>query len=397
MFRRGGARSTVAQPGFSVRALLCLVGGAALAGAWADTAAADTRSFVVAWFTAATYAQDGDCPNGLNPSIDGIYRNALNNLGVSAEEVERLYKKYQGTTGGEEAAQIIVNRGRIDGKPVNAYANPTAVPDPHLNTVSGRYAFGFNLDGKGAASPNSFEDPETHELGVNNEYWRAMGCNKSFRAAPPNRPIQGGEYQWDTIRSTTPAWLITISGNDLAKDGDVTVIFERALEHVSLDAQSETAADMTYRIDPDRRWHNVFHGKIAGGVVTATMDSDFHLLSDPYFVQEFVFHKPHLRLKIGTDGKLEGIIGGYQPWLPIYFSYGGTSIALECCAALDFVGVYYALRKLADGYPDPETGRNTAISVAYRVEAVPAFVVPLTTVGTDKTAQTGDAGAATVR
>ena len=57
---------------------------------------------LVAWFTAATYAQDGDCPDGLNPSIDGIYRNALNNLGVSPDEVERLYKKYQGTTGGEE-------------------------------------------------------------------------------------------------------------------------------------------------------------------------------------------------------------------------------------------------------------------------------------------------------
>jgi hypothetical protein len=358
-------------------ALIC-AGTACLLAALSCTeaASAESRSFVVAWFTAAAYAQDDDCPDGLNPSIDGIYRNALNNLGVSPEEVERLYKNYKGTTGGEEAAQIIVNRGRVDGKPVNAYANPTAVPDPHLHTVQGRYAFGFNLDGKGAASRNGFEDPETHERGVNNEYWRAMGCNKSFRAVPPQRPVQGGEYQWDTIRSTTPAWLITVSGDDLDKDGEVTVMFERALEHVSLDARSETAADMTYRVDPDPRWHNQFRGRVEHGLITATMPADFRLESDPYFVQEFVFHQPHLRLRIKPDGNLEGIVGGYQPWLPIYYSYGGTSIALECCAALDFVGVYYTLRRLADGYPDPQTGRNTAISTAYRIDAVPAFVVP---------------------
>src|SRR5689334_15031765 len=98
MFRREGARAAVAPSSFSVRGLFCIAAGLVSAGAWSGTAQAETKSFVVAWFTAATYAQDGDCPDGLNPSIDGIYRNALNNLGVSREEVERLYKKYNGTT-----------------------------------------------------------------------------------------------------------------------------------------------------------------------------------------------------------------------------------------------------------------------------------------------------------
>ena len=338
--------------------------------------AAETKSFVVAWFTAATNAQEGDCPDGLNPGIDGIYRGALNHLGVSAAEIERLYKEYTGTTGGPEPSQIIINRGRIDGKPVNAYANPTSAPDPHLHTVQGRFAYGFNLDGKGDASPNAFEDPDTHEKGVNNEYWRAMGCNKSFRAAPPERPIMGGEYQWDTIRNTTPAWLISVTGDDLTKDGPVTVTFDRALEHVSLNARSETASDVTFRADSDQRWHNVFRGMLKDGLVTTTMPVDFHMLSDPYFIHEFTFRRPHLRLLIKSDGNLEGVIGGYQPWLPIYFSFGGTSIALECCAGVDYVGLFYTLRRLADGDPDPKTGQNASISTAYRIEAVPAFVVP---------------------
>jgi len=37
--------------------------------------------------------------------------------------------------------------------------------------------------------------------------------------------------------------------------------------------------------------------------------------------------------------------------------------------------MYYALKRNADGYPDPKTGRNTAISSAYRFTARPAFVV----------------------
>jgi hypothetical protein len=30
---------------------------------------------------------------------------------------------------------------------------------------------------------------------------------------------------------------------------------------------------------------------------------------------------------------------------------------------------------MADAYPDPKTGENMAISAAYAVEAVPAFIV----------------------
>src|ERR1700722_5572183 len=83
------------------RALPASLAGVIFAGLSSHAVlAAQTKSFVVSWFTAATYAQDGDCPDGLNPSIDEIYRNALNHMGISQDEVERLYKKYNGTAGG---------------------------------------------------------------------------------------------------------------------------------------------------------------------------------------------------------------------------------------------------------------------------------------------------------
>ncbi len=42
-------------------------------------------------------------------------------------------------------------------------------PTPGMIEVTGKYSYGFNLDGKGAASPSKFEEPETHEQGVNNQ------------------------------------------------------------------------------------------------------------------------------------------------------------------------------------------------------------------------------------
>ena len=38
-------------------------------------------------------------------------------------------------------------------------------------------------------------------------------------------------------------------------------------------------------------------------------------------------------------------------------------------------GMYHAIQQVADGHPDPETGRCTSVSSAIHFEAVPAFVL----------------------
>ena len=47
----------------------------------------------------------------------------------------------------------------------------------------------------------------------------------------------------------------------------------------------------------------------------------------------------------------------------------------ETSVSHDVPGIWYALKRMADAYPDPKTGENTAISTAYRIDAVPAFIV----------------------
>jgi len=123
----------------------------------------------------------------------------------------------------------------------NVYTNPTSSPDPMLKTVKGRYAYGFNLDGKGAASPSGFEDPVTHEKGINNQWYRATGCIRSYRAVPPPAKPDIPETHWDILRNSMPAWLITITAvNGFGKDGDATVTIDRAVERVT--ARGQTSA-----------------------------------------------------------------------------------------------------------------------------------------------------------
>jgi hypothetical protein len=76
---------------------------------------------------------------------------------------------------------------------------------------------------------------------------------------------------------------------------------------------------------------------------------------------------------LNEDGTAKGVLGGYEPWLPVYesFALGGSTNELNL--SIDTPGIYYALRKLADAYPDA-SGQNQYISASYWIEAVPAFV-----------------------
>ena len=81
-----GAGGRMARP---VTALAAAFAASLLAAAPAR--ALETRSFVVSWFTVATFSEEGDCPKGLNPSIDGIYLGALRNMGYQGAELDRMF------------------------------------------------------------------------------------------------------------------------------------------------------------------------------------------------------------------------------------------------------------------------------------------------------------------
>jgi len=343
----------------------------ALAAA-STVSASETRSYVLSSFANAAYSTKDDCQGGIDPDQYGQYALDLAAQGMPPDKIKEIMAAYQ--RGG--VVKQLVNRGRIDGKPVNAYANPAAVADPKLHLVDGRYAYGFNLDGKGANSPHSFEDPVTHELGVDNQLFRVFGCHKNFRG-PPADVTQSTYYsaEWGQARPTFAAWVVTISGDDLGKDGPVTVSIDRSIDHVLLDAEGNTEAYATFRIDADPRAHNRFQGKLEHGVVTLTDHHDLYLLGDPIVVNDLNLTHTHLRMTLQPNGEADGILGGYQTWMQIFLPFGQGGAGFENMQGIDVPGLYWALRHLADADPDPVTGQNRRISVAWQFTAVPAFVV----------------------
>lgn len=355
------------------RHLMATLAAGALVGLSGQAAMAkETKSFVISWFLQAAYSYDGHCPDGLNPLPEEGFRLQLRHIGTSEARIEEILAGLKGGSSTPETRSALINRGRIDGKPVNVYTYPTSTVDLGFHEVKGKLAYGFNLDGKETA--NNYEDPDTHETGVDNQYWRAMGCNINHQGSRTVTPSEWSLH-WDNERDKMPAWLLSITGEDLSKDGDVTVTFQKALEHVSRDANGYVRADSTFRIDPDPRWQNHLKGKIKDGVISVTEPGDVHLSGDPYHLTELDMSNAHFRMTLDATGTGEGVLGGYIPWRRVSYIYGSSGYNMETMLGTNIPSSYYALRRHADAYPDPKTGENTAISSSFRVVALPAFAV----------------------
>lgn len=336
-------------------------------------ASAESRSFVVSFFSQATTSADGDCSKGVNPTIEEQYLLNLAHLGYSKEDIADMAKKEMEGSG--NIGTIMMTRGRIDGQPVNAYAHPTAVVDPKLNPLDGRFAYGFDMDGKGRDDPDGFIDPETGQRGVDHQAYRALGCMRAFRGSLQGRPTFW-DWAWGQLRESQPAWLITIEGEDLSQDGEVTVTFDRAIEFVASNVDSSPRRDVTYRIDPDPRSHNVYKAKIKEGMLTLAEPgtADFRMLQNPLVTPELKMKRLHMRFELKADGSMSGMLAGYQSWRELYFGIGSSGTR-EACITGDIPGIFYLLRANADGDPDQETKEPTTISTTYYIEAVPAIAV----------------------
>jgi hypothetical protein len=348
----------------------------AIAGLTAGVApveAMQSRTFVVSWFAQATYSNDHDCSGGVHPEVEQIYFRYAQLLGVNAATIEGWRKKLMEGEDTPDLQELVGMRGRVDGKPVNPYTNPASVVDLKLPGLDGEYAYGFNLDGKGADDPNAFEDPQTHERGVKHQLYRALGCARAFRGSLEGRPTYWA-WAWGQLKESQPAWLITLSGADLSHDGPVTISIDRALEHLRSNSDGTPRPEMGYRIDPDPRSHNSFRGEIKGGVVTVTQHDHFRILQNPLVAPQLDLQDFHLRMSSGADGLSKGFLAGYQPWHDLYFAIAGIGIGGEQQVTGDIPGFYYLMKRYADADPDPQTGQNRRISATYYFEAVPAFV-----------------------
>src|SRR5579862_5926797 len=334
-------------------------------------ASAETRWYVVGMLHTATYSdghyRPGDnCPHGSNGRSLDVYRRILKNeyhySDADADAVLAGKKDKKG--------DLVTNRGRIDGKPASVYIYPMSAPKTNDYLVEGHHAFGFNLDGKGLTKASAFEDPETHEKGVENQLFRAIGCYAQYDINLPVRPYYE-EGVFVTNLPWVPAWLFSVTGDSLDKDGDVTVDFYKAIEHPRLSADNGLLHGATYTIDPNPRSFGHMKGRIVKGVLHSAGDQ-ISLEDEPPFYMQLSLSRPQMRLTLSADGTAAGYIGGFQPWIDWW---AVVAEYRENQQGLDLSTLYWNLQALADANPDPRTGKNTAISVTYRIDAVSAYAV----------------------
>lgn len=245
---------------------------------------------------------------------------------------------------------------------------PNTSPDKFpFRQVKGTISYGINLDGK--VKPSDFTSPDGTP-GIDNQFYRAVGCVASYREGSSqllfyDEYLEGKQFNRTIIELTDV--------DSLENDDDVTVTTYRGLDPLVRDAKGGYQPDATQHVD--YVWGQDFihksKAKIVNGVLKTTQPEIFVWPNENHTdaATEFM-HEARFELKLSPE-KMEGLVGGYldveSGYRAMIRRYGSHQISYGRLAPMS---LYKVLRSLADAYPNPETGENTAISSALKVAGV---------------------------
>jgi hypothetical protein len=253
--------------------------------------------------------------------------------------------------------------------------HPTTDPDPlPFYDIEGKYSYGLNLDDE--IGPNDFTHPDGTE-GIDNEVYRAVGCIIGFRGPDGVEVIFQDKAITDRRYNRM---MIELSGvDDLENDDEVTVSMFRGRDLLLTDATGLNAmpggsqrVDMRWGASLVRRTT----GRITDGVLTTEPVEDMVMpwmnLSVPT-VQ--IFRDARFKLEL-TPTSANGLLAGYADVETYYKQLiRNDSTHHLSNGQISGISLYKALSRLADAYPDPETGANTAISTSLDVKMVQVYIV----------------------
>ena len=333
-----------------------------------------TLGYVVAnWDNAIFESRFMDeCPEGPAVGNDELWWR-----GLSRADKDRLTDK--GLVQPVDRRFVSVFRGP---KGEDVCWNPTLVKDPPLRTIKGKVAYGFDLDGRsdGKATPKSCAHENfvsvRGERGVDNQMYRLLGCHYGWRR---NGVLDtfGNEERRNSGRGVI---LMEITGvTDERNSPDVQVGFYRALDPYQIDSAGRILPWASYRVDTNNgkpRYGAVARGRIENGVLkTEPLDLKLPFYSNSAYAElDLKEMRLELDLTQDKDGKVRGLIGGYYDF-DKWWEYMLKLEFLIATGDWSCPALYTAARELADGHPDPETGDCTSISSAFRMDALPAFVI----------------------
>jgi hypothetical protein len=342
-----------------VTGVVALIGAAGAARAASEDGAAGVQNHTIAYVMTgenrAIYeTQDGktECPQGYN---DG-----------PSEQFKILYPDKNTWT-------MIGTRLAREAATWNPGLKPETLP---YHEIQGNIGLGLNLDGK--IGPNDFTSPDG-EKGIDNQLYRAIGCTRNFRADGETSILTP---QWRT-RSRYNIFVIELTGVDnLTNSDNVTVTTYRGQDLLLSTADGSNylpGGTQTLDLRWGKKYIQKFKGKIVNGVLTTEAKDltmpDASVYDPRDGASDILFHAMRFKLKL-TPSSAEGLMGGYADIDDWYYNsnftrdahhqqYGGTSGP----------SLYQSLARLADGYPDPRTGKNTAISSGLNVRFTQVYVI----------------------
>ncbi|MFC4595739.1 hypothetical protein ACFO3E_16385 [Sphingobium tyrosinilyticum] len=337
----------------------------------ATPAAARTYGFALSELTTAFYrgSEKVDCPEGRSPTTRDAFL-----LTQPPAERARLLKP--------EHAEELEKKYKIDyvfgpeGKDICTDADFFDTPDrPPQKLNKSKVAYGFDLDGAtpgktapGTCSHDSFVSP-SGEKGIDNQLFRVIGCNTFWRGAE-NAQHQP-EHNW--VENPT---VVLVSGVDNWQDDpEVEVLIAPAADRLTLDVKQQITPGASLTLSDSGKGRTIMKGQIKGGLLT----TDPRDLVIPYnwlgsTGGELILRHFRLRVTRTPEGLLKGEAGGYRPIdnaiaVP---RIGGPGVANT--AGLECASVRRALRLMADGDRDPQTGQCTSLSSSLNFAATPAFI-----------------------
>lgn len=339
------------------------------------------KSFLITWIAPATDAPDEACPRfNAKPTEADVFRY------MKPEEVARI-KAQNGEKGISYGTQS-ENRGPSRLSVANF---PGLVPDPGHAEPQTSVAFGIDLDGndgrgavaKGTRRHGNFTSPDGR-TGIDNQFLRVWGCVTGYRGK------RGYNNQTPNARRADGniTTLIEVSDiDDPQNDDTVYVSLIHSMDKPIKDNSGKTfIPNYTFRPtnDPNFALYNVrIKARIKDGVVISDVVPRY--VYNPGQGATTTLYQARIRLEPQPDGSMRGFLAGYQDWRRAAM-FSGYSEGLFNFQA---PGVYYSLKRNADGLKDPVTGEYNGISTVLEIDTVPAFLTPVAT----QTATAGEGAA----
>ncbi len=325
-------------------------------------------------------AGPGDCPDGF---AQGYSQRFLAGLPPG----ER--KAYEENPGRIQAA---LAPWYYDDPAEDPCATPQAFPDPGMPTIEQpltmpRLASDGTLSLREAppARCPSADDfaAQAASRTIDNQYWRVMGCVRGYQ------PAGLAEAFGDSaILDGSMTILLSVEPRAGDIEGAVDVGIYSSQQPVAIGTNGKPLPFLSLPVTDQTRYHNTAAGKLRDGVMTTELFDLRIIQAAQRLDSELILRDARLRLEVDADtGTASGYLAGY--WDLGSLAHAAIRIQDRTGlssgkAAADAHGYtcpakYHAVQRLADGHPDPETGKCTSISVLYRFEAVPAFVLAANT------------------